>query len=88
VEEESSKTASIRENEVNNTSQGGTSVSTLASSIQSRIKGVRVSMVNQDSTQRLPAFHGMGRDNAKQKWFTCESIWSMKRVTYEAYKVP
>jgi hypothetical protein len=73
--------------EVNNTSQGGTSVSTTTSSSQSRRQGVRTSMVNQDSTLRLPTFHGMGRDDAEQHWFTCEAIWSVKRVTDEASKI-
>jgi hypothetical protein len=44
-------------------------------------------MVNQDSTLRLPTFHGMGRDDAEQHWFTCEAIWSVKRVTDEASKI-
>jgi hypothetical protein len=44
-------------------------------------------MVNQDLTLRLPTFHGMGRDDAKQNWFTCEAIWSVKRVMDEASKI-
>jgi hypothetical protein len=40
-------------------------------------------MVIPDSTLRLPTFHRTGRDDAEQHWFTCESIWSMKRVTYK-----
>jgi len=43
--------------------------------------------VNWDSTLRLLAFHGMRRDDAEQHWFTCEAIWSMKRVTYEASNI-
>jgi hypothetical protein len=44
-------------------------------------------MVNQDSTLRLPMFHGMGRDDAEQHWFTCEAIWSVKRIMDEASKI-
>jgi hypothetical protein len=44
-------------------------------------------MVNQDSTLRLLVFHGMGRDEAEKHWFTCEEIWSMKRITDEASKI-
>jgi hypothetical protein len=36
-------------------------------------------MVNEDSTLRLPAFHGMERDDVEQDWFTCEDIWFVKR---------
>jgi hypothetical protein len=48
---------------------------------------LRLRMVNQDSTLRLPVFHGMGRDDAEQHWFTCEVIWSVKRITDEASKI-
>jgi hypothetical protein len=44
-------------------------------------------MGNQDSTLRLPVFHGMGRDDVEQHWFTCEAIWSLKRVTDDATKI-
>jgi hypothetical protein len=44
-------------------------------------------MANQDSTLRLPTFHGMGRDDVEQHWFMCEAIWSVKRVTDEASKI-
>jgi hypothetical protein len=43
--------------------------------------------MNQDSTLRLPVFHGTGRDDEEQHWFTCEAIWSMKRITKEASKI-
>jgi hypothetical protein len=44
-------------------------------------------MTNQDSTLELSAFHGTGRDDAKQCWFTCEAIWFVKRVTNEASRI-
>jgi hypothetical protein len=55
----------------------------------SQIGGIslRLRMVNQDSTLRLPMFHGMGRDDAEQHWFMCEVIWSVKRITDEATKI-
>jgi hypothetical protein len=34
----------------------------------------RLRMVNQDTTLRLPLFNGMGKDDAKNNWFTCEAI--------------
>jgi hypothetical protein len=45
------------------------------------------SMENQDSTLRLPVFNGMGRDDAEQHWFTCEAIWSMKRIKNKVTKI-
>jgi hypothetical protein len=47
-------------------------------SVSSSHSGREVSslkMANQDSTLRLPTFHGIGRDDAKQHWFTYEEIW-------------
>ena len=44
-------------------------------------------MENQDNTLRFPMFHGMCKDDAEQHWFTCESIWSIKRIAYEATKI-
>jgi hypothetical protein len=44
-------------------------------------------MVNQDSTLRLHVFNAIGRDNVEQHWFTCEAIWSMKRITNETTKI-
>jgi hypothetical protein len=44
-------------------------------------------MVNQDNTLRLPVFHGMGKDDVEQHWFTSEEIWSMKRITDETTKI-
>jgi hypothetical protein len=32
-------------------------------------------------------FHGTGKDNAEQHWFTCEAIWSVKRITDDAAKI-
>jgi len=32
-------------------------------------------------------FNGMGRDNAKKKWFTCEMIWSMNRIRDEELNI-
>jgi hypothetical protein len=32
-------------------------------------------------------FHGTSRDDAEQHWFTCEAIWSMKRITDKATKI-
>jgi hypothetical protein len=29
----------------------------------------------------------MGKDDVKQHWFTCEAIWSVKRITDEATKI-
>jgi hypothetical protein len=54
----------------------------------SQVKGfcLRVTMVNQDSTLRLPVFHGMGKDDAEQHWFMCEAIWFVKRIIDEARK--
>ena len=37
-------------------------------------------MVNQDSTLQFSVFHGMGKDDVEKHCFTCEAIWSMKRV--------
>jgi hypothetical protein len=82
VEEESSETREVEETsgvetEVNNTSQD-LSVTVVTSSNQSGRSSSSSNMANQDLTLRLPAFHGMGRDDAEQHWFTCEAIWSMK----------
>jgi hypothetical protein len=32
-------------------------------------------------------FHGMGKDDVEQHWFTCEAIWSVKRITDEVAKI-
>jgi hypothetical protein len=32
----------------------------------------------------LPMFHGRGRDDAKQHWFTREAIWYVKHIIDEA----
>jgi hypothetical protein len=42
---------------------------------------------NQDTTLRLPAFHGIGRDDAKNIGLCMQAIFSMKRVTSEASKI-
>jgi hypothetical protein len=44
-------------------------------------------MMNQDSTMMLPMFHGMGRDDVEQYWFTCEEIWHVKRIPDESGKI-
>jgi hypothetical protein len=44
-------------------------------------------MVNHDSTLRLPMFHGTGKDDVDQHWFTCEVIWYVKRIRDEASKI-
>jgi hypothetical protein len=44
-------------------------------------------MENQDTTLRLHVFHGMGKDDVEKHWFTCEAIWSVKRITDEASKI-
>jgi hypothetical protein len=47
----------------------------------------RLRMVNQDTTLRLPMFHGMGKDDAEKHWFMCEAIWSVKRIIDKASKI-
>jgi hypothetical protein len=32
-------------------------------------------------------FHGTDKDDVEQHWFTCEAIWSVKRITDEASKI-
>jgi hypothetical protein len=44
-------------------------------------------MANQDSNLRLPVFHRIGKDDAEKHWFTCESIWYVKRITDEEVKI-
>jgi hypothetical protein len=44
-------------------------------------------MENHDNTLRLPVFHGMSRDDVEHNWFTCEAIWSMKRITNKALNI-
>jgi hypothetical protein len=44
-------------------------------------------MENKDNILRFPVFHGMGRDDAKQNWFTCEAIWSMNRIIDKANNI-
>jgi len=42
-----------------------------------------------DSTLKILAFHGMGRDDREKHWFMCEVIWSMKHIVDERNgKVP
>lgn len=31
------------------------------------------------STLNLLVFHGIGKDDVEQDWFTCESIWEVKQ---------
>jgi hypothetical protein len=68
VEEREGEYKSEGETKVNNTLQGRASVSIIASS-QSGRHSSRSSMVNQDTTLRLPTLHGMGRDDMEQHWF-------------------
>jgi len=56
-------------------------------SSQSKGHSSRLRMVNRDSTLRLPVFHGTDKDDVEQYWFTCEAIWSVKRITNEASKI-
>jgi len=44
-------------------------------------------MENEDTTLRLPMFHGMDKDNVDQHWFTCKAIWYVKRITDEVSKI-
>ena len=44
-------------------------------------------MENQDSTMRLPAFDGTRRDDVEKDRFTCQAIWSEKRITDETSKI-
>jgi hypothetical protein len=47
---------------------------TLTPNSQIGVVSLSMWMVNQDSTLRLPMFHGMGKDDVEQHWFTCEAI--------------
>jgi len=47
----------------------------------------KIRMENQDTKLRIPMFHGMGKDDAKNHWFTCEDIWFVKRITDEESKI-
>jgi hypothetical protein len=81
-EEERSDETSEEEGEVNNTLPQAIVVwKDPANNSQRRGTSSSSKMVNQDSTLRFPMFHGMGKDDAEQHWFTCEAIWSVKRVT-------
>jgi hypothetical protein len=88
VGEERREAMSEEEDEVNATSPGRVSVPR-SQTPNSQFGGhsSRLRMENQDSTLRLPMFHGMGRDDAEKHWFTCEVIWSVKRITDEASKI-
>jgi hypothetical protein len=44
-------------------------------------------MRNQYTKLRIHVFHGMGKDDVEKHWFTCEAIWSVKRITDEASKI-
>ena len=39
------------------------------------------------ATLKLPVFHGTGRDDEKQHWFTCEDIWAIKQTTDNHAKI-
>jgi hypothetical protein len=56
-------------------------------SSQSRGHSSRSTMVNRDSTMKLPMFHGTDKNDVEQYWFTCEAIWSVKRIIDEASKI-
>ena len=44
-------------------------------------------MENQDSTLRVPMFHGMGKDDAEQHQITCEAILFVNRVIDDTTKI-
>jgi hypothetical protein len=44
-------------------------------------------MENQDTTLRLSVIHGMEKCDAEQHWFTCEAIWSVKRIHDEEFRI-
>jgi hypothetical protein len=84
-EEERSDDTSEGEGEVNNTLPQAIVVwKDPDNSSQKSGTNLGPKMANQDSTLRFPMFHGMGKDDVEQHWFTCEAIWSVKRVTDEA----
>jgi hypothetical protein len=72
-EERKGEYTSEEDVKVNNNSQGIllVSISPIASD-QLGGHSTRSSMENQDTTIRLPMFHGMGRDDVEKHWFTCE----------------
>jgi hypothetical protein len=79
---------SEEEDEVSATSLGRVSIPRSPTpNSQFRGHSSRLRMENQDSTLRLPVFHGTCRDDAEKHWFTCEAIWSVKRITDEASKI-
>lgn len=41
----------------------------------------------EDVSLKLPVFHGTGRDDAKQHWFTCETVWAIKQTPNEQEKI-
>ena len=41
----------------------------------------------EDATLKIPVFHGTGRDNAKQYWFTCDAIWVVKQIADDNVKI-
>jgi hypothetical protein len=87
-EEERSDETSEEEGEVNNTLPQAIVVwKDPANSSQKRGTSSSSKMENQDSTLRFPMFHGMGKDDAEKHWFTCEAIWSVKRVTDDVAKI-
>jgi hypothetical protein len=40
-----------------------------------------------DSTLRIFAFHGTGRDDGEKHQFICDAIWSVKQVRDEATNI-
>jgi hypothetical protein len=84
-EEDKSDETSEEEGEVNNTLPQEIVVwKDPTNSSQRRGTSSSSKMENQDSTLRFPMFHGMGKDDAEKHWFTCEAIWSVKRVIDDA----
>jgi hypothetical protein len=62
-------------------------VSILTTNNQIKEVGLRVTMANQDTTLRLPMFHGIGMDDKEQHWFTCKEIWYVKRIIDKATNI-
>lgn len=49
---------------------------------------VKITMiVKEDSTLKLPVFHGNGKEGPKQLWFVCEVIWPIKQTANGHVKI-
>jgi hypothetical protein len=79
---------SEEEYEVSATSPRRVSIS-ISQKLNNEFKGhsSRVRMENQDSTMRLPVFHGTSRDYVENHRFTCEVIWYVKTIINETLKI-